>query len=343
MSKVWKGVKKVFKKVVKVVKKVAPIVLAAAAVYFTAGAALGVTSATGGWTAMAGKVGGLFGEGALASTVTGAVYSAGVGAAVGGGVSAAMGGSFSEGAQRGAAVGAVTGGIGGYLGHTPIAEIDTSTLPQPRGMPTTPQPTAPAPAFNGPYAPGYDPSAPLAGVGPEGQMLGDIPPAGGAPVAPAPAPAAAPAPITAPGGLDQTPTGTAGIGRSSMDNMLGPDAASGAASGGNAVVEGIKKVGGNILGKDGWLQNNQTLAGGAIQGIGMGMAANAEVEGNLEYLQKRQDLISANYEGVDPGRNYRKLAGSSSRQDRYDPRSYGSWEYQYDPAQGRIIKVPVGG
>ena len=90
MSKVFKGVKKVFKKVFKVIKKVVPIVLAAAAIYFTAGAALGVGSAAGGWGAMGAKIGGVFGEGVLASTVTGAVTSAGYGAAIGGGVSAAI-------------------------------------------------------------------------------------------------------------------------------------------------------------------------------------------------------------------------------------------------------------
>ena len=129
-----------------------------------------------------------------------------------------------------------------------------------------------------------------------------------------------------------------------MDGMLGPDAASGAGT--EAVKTGgglIKDAAKSFLGKDGWLQNNQTLAGTAIQGLGMGMSANAEAEGNMAYLQKKQDLVSANYNGTDPGQNYRKLAGVESRQDRYDPRTYGSWEYQYDPEQGRIIKVPVGG
>ena len=74
----------------------------------------------------------------------------------------------------------------------------------------------------------------------------------------------------------------------------------------------------------------------------MGLSANAEVEGEMAMMRERKSQIDSNYAGVNPGQNYRALAGGTEG-DRYDPRSYGSWEYQYDPTQGRIIKVPAGG
>jgi hypothetical protein len=321
ISKVWKGVKKAFKKVVKVLKKVVPIVLAAAAIYFTAGAALGITGA-GGWTAAAGKIGAIFGEGALGATVSGAVYQAGIGAAIGGVTSKAMGGSFTKGAQGGALVGAVTGGISGYAGYTPpVAEggvAPTAGVPSPTDALTSP-----------------DALGPPAGVGPDGQMLGyeaSIPE-----VPPVPA-----------GGLDQAassvPVSTAPAGINTEVPFNGPHAPG--VSGPTAAnvpppsgpLDSIRSGLGKVFGKDGIISNNQTVAGYAIQGIGGAMQGNAATEAQQAFADQR----AANYEGTDPGRNYRKLAGSESR-DRYDPRSYGSWEYQYDAAQGRIIKVPVGG
>lgn len=321
MSKVWKGIKKVFKKVVEVAKKVVPIVLAVAAVYFTAGAALGWAGAAGGWTGVGASVGSAFGEGIVASTVAGAVTSAGTGAAIGGAVSAAMGGSFTEGAQAGALSGAVIGGIGGAIGYTPPTPEVTDALPPPTGALT-----------------------PQAGVGADGQMLGDFAP--GAPAPPAngmpPTTAAPPPPGAAATGASTTYSSAAIEGSGKLGAATG---VVGKVENVNSFGQGLKDFSSKVFGDKGWLERNQTLAGGAIQGIGMGLSANAAYEGEEALLQKRQDIISANYAGADPGANFRKLSpgGPAPRQDRYDPRSYGSWEYQYDPEQGRIIKVPVSG
>lgn len=93
----------------------------------------------------------------------------------------------------------------------------------------------------------------------------------------------------------------------------------------------------------GWLERNPEIVGGAVKGVGQGLMAGAQGDADIDFLRERQRLTAANYAGTDPGRNYRDLAGSQPQKDRYDPSSYGSWEYQYDAGQGRIIKVPVGG
>jgi len=69
--------------------------------------------------------------------------------------------------------------------------------------------------------------------------------------------------------------------------------------------------------------------------------AGAAGDAEIDFIRERQNLRNKNYAGTDPGANFNDLA--PGRNDRYDPRSYGSWEYQYDPVQGRIIKVPSGG
>lgn len=96
---------------------------------------------------------------------------------------------------------------------------------------------------------------------------------------------------------------------------------------------------GGLFRSGGWLQRNQDLVGNVISGVGSGLLAGSEED----YLRERFRLTAANYAGTDPGRNYRDVAPVTSGQptNRFDPSAYGSFEYQYDPAQGRIIKVPV--
>ena len=109
-------------------------------------------------------------------------------------------------------------------------------------------------------------------------------------------------------------------------------AATQAASGGRGLLSGV-------FGKGGWIERNPEIAGGIISGIGQGLLSPEE-----DYLRERQRLISANYAGTDPGRNFRDLAPGTSGQsptERFDPRTYGSWEYVYDPKQGRIVRTPV--
>ena len=316
MSKLWKGIKKVFKKIVKVIKKVVPIVLAVAAIYFTAGAALGITGAAG-WSGVAQTIGAKLGTGVLASTVTGAITQAGIGAAVGGVVSKAMGGSFTQGAQRGAAIGAVTGGFTGFRNFAPPAGGAT-TFP----MPETPQlGGTQLDAAGNPV------------LGPQ-----QYPPSGGTPLPvgpPVPTGGEAAAMNTA-GGLTQ-PSITAPV----VDKVASTVGSGAGEVVGEAGKELVKKP--TFFAEGGWLERNQTIAGGAVSGLGQGIMAMAGADSDRDFLREKFALTAANYEGTDPGRNFRSLAGSEERQDRYDPRSYGSWEYQYDPVQGRIIKVPAGG
>jgi len=129
-----------------------------------------------------------------------------------------------------------------------------------------------------------------------------------------------------------TPPITPAPGRDAVANMFGN------------VPEKVST--GGLFQKGGWLERNQDLMGPVIGGIGQGLIAGAESDAYRGALRDRFRLTAANYAGTDPGTNFRDVAPGTSSQsprDRYDPRTYGSFEYQYDPTQGRIIKVPVGG
>jgi len=336
MSKVVKGVKKVFKKVVKVIKKVVPIVLAAAAIYFTAGAALGVTAAWGGASGVAAGVTSSLGTGVLGSTVTGALSAAGYGAAIGGVVSAAQGGDFMDGAAAGAKSGAIAGGVLG-LGKGLMA-ARTAANAGAGGATTHPMPDPGVPGAGeyidaagnpiaGAHPPGYDPSVIPGAGGAGGTFDGPYAPGGG--------PSAANAPnvpidqnLPPAGGLSRSGPVLSEIDRSTLPKPreLPP-------------INDAPNPG--FLEKGGWVERNPELVGGAIKGIGSGLMAGAAGDADIDFIRERQNLINANYKGTDPGANFNDLA--PQRSDRYDPRSYGSWEYQYDAVQGRIIKVPVGG
>ena len=321
MSSVVKGVKKIFKKVVDVVKKVVPIVLAIAAVYFTAGAALGWAGAAGGWSAAAGTISTGLGATAgstLGGALTGAIYSAGVGAAVGGIGSELTGGSFTEGAQRGAASGAVLGGI---MGAANPARYGQGTRFNPDAPPTSNVPTELGPGSQG--APPPQPGDP----NPMGLR------------------ASGPAEITSGGVTTTAPpetVGTAGRG-GSWQADTGGNAAANLSKGGGAITPTQAPVdptaGKGLLGKGGWLERNQELAGGLIKGWGEGMAASGLADAEADAARRR----SENYAGQNYG-DYRSLApgtGGKPPTERFSPGNYGSWQYAYNPETGRIERVPA--
>ncbi len=172
------------------------------------------------------------------------------------------------------------------------------------------------------------------------------PPAGGATTFPLPDTAQLPGgtyldsagnPIASPSVAATQPGGAGGLIQPSVTTTVDKVAA----TVGSSVEEVVKKPG--FFGPKGWLERNQTLAGGAVSGLGQGIMAMAGADSERDLLRERFSLTASNYAGTDPGRNFRELQGSEERKDRYDPRTYGSWEYQYDAQQGRIIKVPVGG
>ncbi len=70
-------------------------------------------------------------------------------------------------------------------------------------------------------------------------------------------------------------------------------------------------------------------------------SAGSEAEDMKELERERHRLISSNYAGTDPGAKYRDIAPGQGTG--FDPTRYGSFEYQYDPKVGRIVKMPVGG
>ncbi len=102
---------------------------------------------------------------------------------------------------------------------------------------------------------------------------------------------------------------------------------------------------GLLRGVGSFIKDNPEIAGGIITGIGQGLLSGSEADAEKDLLRARHRLISSKYEGSDPGATYRGLAPGTSGQsptERFDPRSYGSFEYQYDPKAGRIVKVPAG-
>ncbi len=117
---------------------------------------------------------------------------------------------------------------------------------------------------------------------------------------------------------------------------VGPPVGPGAPPGGGA--------GGLIRGAGKFIKDNPTLVGHAVQGIGAGLMAGSAADAERAFVRERFDQTRANYAGTDPGQTYRGLEPGTGKSptERYDPRNFGSFEYRYDPEQGRIIKVPVG-
>ena len=96
--------------------------------------------------------------------------------------------------------------------------------------------------------------------------------------------------------------------------------------------------------QEGFMARNKDLIGRTVAGVGTGLVqgatAEAYGEGQLRYLRERDRMIGERYEGADPGRQFRDVAPGQGQApaDRYASQSF---EYQYDPQQRRIVKVPV--
>lgn len=100
--------------------------------------------------------------------------------------------------------------------------------------------------------------------------------------------------------------------------------------------------GGGLLRTGGWIERNQGLVGNLVSGVGQGIMAREAASSESDALRERQNIINENYAGVDPSAGFRPLArGTSGRSpmERFDPNSYGAYEYQYNPQSGRIERV----
>lgn len=106
-----------------------------------------------------------------------------------------------------------------------------------------------------------------------------------------------------------------------------------AAAGGSGLLSNVGK----------FLNTNKDLIGGLVKGVGEGYAANAQAQAQQDLLQKKQDLISANYRGANPNATFRGLAPNPNGvppDQKFGRTTAGaSWRWDYDPAQGKIVKV----
>lgn len=94
----------------------------------------------------------------------------------------------------------------------------------------------------------------------------------------------------------------------------------------------------------GFAKDNPEIVGGIVKGIGAGLMSGSEADAERDLLRERYRLVGENYSGSDPGTNYRGAAPGTSGQtptERFDPNTYGAWEYVYAPAAGRIVRQPV--
>lgn len=92
----------------------------------------------------------------------------------------------------------------------------------------------------------------------------------------------------------------------------------------------------------GWLERNQALAGNVISGLGQGLMARGQADSDIAAIREKHKLTSQNYNGTDPGVGFRDMAPGTAGQNpsqRFDPASYGAFDFQYNPATGRIERV----
>lgn len=112
-----------------------------------------------------------------------------------------------------------------------------------------------------------------------------------------------------------------------------------------AVTGATKATQGGMLSRAGqFFRNNKDLVGQAVAGLGQGIGAGADADAEMDLLREQHNLRSSNYAGVDPGRGYggmRPTTGGQRPMDRFDPRVYGDWMYEYNPQTGRIERVPI--
>lgn len=163
-------------------------------------------------------------------------------------------------------------------------------------------------------------------------------PAAAAPAAAAPA-AAAPAATVAPNGLLTGPMAAAGGG---VGTLAGAVPAVGAGAGAAAAVTPtvFSRVGS-------FLARNRDIIGSVLTGIGESIVQQNAQE---DLLRTQRELISANYRGADPGKNYRPMAQNTQTQkphERFAPSTAGQGgsRLRFDPLQGKIVRelVPAGG
>lgn len=118
-------------------------------------------------------------------------------------------------------------------------------------------------------------------------------------------------------------------------------AAGGAAGGGGAPSAGGA---GGLFSQGGWLERNQKLAGGLITGVGAGLTAAGQASADKKRILQIDRMETQRHEGMDPMAGYSQLERTpgQSPTERFSSASYGSFEFQYDPAQARIVRVPRG-
>jgi hypothetical protein len=92
------------------------------------------------------------------------------------------------------------------------------------------------------------------------------------------------------------------------------------------------------------LKNNSDIIGAILNGLGKGYMVDEENKAQQDLLQKRYDLTSGNYRGVDPSATFRGLAPGQSNvtpDQKFGSSLAGGWQYEYDPKAGKIVRVPV--
>lgn len=154
-----------------------------------------------------------------------------------------------------------------------------------------------------------------------------------------PAPAGGPT-QPAPGG---TPGGPPGGPPTSGSTAIMPGEPGMSVPGGGGVINAGQPRRGLLSKIGGYIERNPDLVGNVVKGVGQGLVAEAGADAERDLLRERRRLISENYAGADPGANYRSLSpGRSglSAAERFSPDYYQSFEYRYDPQQGRIVRAP---
>lgn len=307
MSGVIGSIGKSFTKVVKTAKKVLPAALAIGAIVFTAGAAMGALPSWG--TAISGAMGKLGITGTLGSVLTGAVTQAGYGAVLGGATSALTGGKVSNGMLAGAAAGAITGGAMG------AANMKTDPFGGLGDSPSASMPEVTAPGSPAPVQTVTPPSASAQTAGPLNAPISDS--------------------ITGPASA----------------YSMGPSAAPPSAAAPPIAPPPAPKANG-LFGDGGWLEKNGTMVGTAVSGLGSGLLKMAAGDDTEKALKKRQEIYTQNYR-ITPEATANGLlmkapvmsqapAAVKGPAPRFDPAAFAG-EYEFDPAQGKIVWKPLGG
>lgn len=148
------------------------------------------------------------------------------------------------------------------------------------------------------------------------------------------------------GGAGMTSMPAVGGAASNAASAAGPILdSSGAVIPGTEVVQTVANnpvSRGGLLSRAGqFVKDNKDIIGSTIAGIGDSVVADQMHDNDLDLLRERQALTASNYRGANPGARYRGLVprtGGQTPTQRFD--SYSSFRYEYDPAQGKIVRVP---